>query len=816
MLRRLLVPFLLLFAFSAALHAQAGFGEPLPDASVGVPYSFDFGAALMALIGTIPPDAGVTFTFSFGVTGGAGLPPGLSLQSDGLLSGTPTTAGPYTFSIDIGFHVAVQGQPVFDETVPIPEFLTVGGTSVPTTVDPGGLTFAFNQGSTSPVSKTITLTNRGGQAKTFSATASANSSAKLSVSPGSGSLNPFATSSVLVTVDPTGLPAGTVVGKVSFAVSPSGETFDVSVLITLTSSQQSIVVSQTGLRFQTVVGGGAPPSQAISVLNGGAGSLSFAASASTVSGGNWLSVSPTGGSSSSSSGASITVSVNPAGLAAGDYYGQIQFTSGNAANSPQIASVVLNVFTPDKSPGALVTTTGLIFVAQAGGANPAAKTISISNPSPAPITFNAAVFASPNFFTVQPQNGTVNTGQPTAVSVQPSLTGLTTGVYRGEVDLVFKDGSIRRIAILLIVIPAIGSSSAGSLEELAAIPLAAGCTPNKLIPVFTLLGTGFEVTAGWPTAIEATIVDNCGTFMKSGSVVAAFSSGDPALSLSSLQDGRWTATWQPRNTSSSQVTITVTAQQAQPALQGSEQIGGGLQPNTAVPIIGGGAVVSAASNTVQQPLAPGAFISIYGQNFSQGLESSTTLPYATKLAGAQVVLAGKALPLQFASTNQINAIVPFDVPPNTTQQLIVLQGSAISVPEPVTIAPAQPAIFTADLTPRGPGIIDVYKPDGTHLGIGQPASAGYVIVIYCSGLGAVDPPVAAGVGPPQSSKTVNDVTATIGGIQAQVVFSGVVAGFAGLYQVNVNVPSGVTPGDSVPVVLTVAGQQSVPVTIKVQ
>jgi uncharacterized protein (TIGR03437 family) len=746
------------------------------------------------------------------------LPPGLTLQSNGLLSGTPTTANSYQFSIDITYNITLLGQPFVTGTFPIPVFLTVGGATGATTVDPGGLTFAFNQGSTSPASQTITLANHGAQAKTFTAAASTNSSAKLSVSPSGGTVAAFTTSSLLVTVDPTGLPAGTYVGEISIAVLPSDENFSVPVLITVTSSQQRIVLSQTGLRFQAVTGGGAPPSQAISVFNGGAGSLSFNASASTTSGGNWLTISPASGSSSSTSAASISVGVNPAGLAAGNYYGQIQVTSANAANSPEVASVVLNVYPPDESPGAYVRPTGLIFVASAGGANPAAKTITISNPSPTAIRFNAAVFSSgPNFLTVQPQSGTVSTAQPSTVSVQPSLTGLAAGAYQGEVDFVFQDGSIRRVAVLLIVIPAGTSSSLSSSAETPQnTPLATGCTPTKLIPVFTLLGAGFKVTAGWPVAIETTIVDDCGAFMTSGSVVATFSSGDPALSLNSLQDGRWTATWQPRSTSSPQLTLTVTAQETQPALKGSAQIGGALSANPAVPIIGAGGVVSAASNAARQPLAPGAFISIYGQNLSQGISSSTTLPLATKLADTQVILAGKALPLQFAGTGQINAIVSFDVPPNTSQQLIVTQGTTVSVPEPVTIAPAQPAVFTLDLSGKGPGIIDVYKPDGTHLGVGQPASAGYVIVIYCAGLGAVDPPVDAGVGPPQPSKTVNEVTATIGGLRAQVLFAGVVAGFPGEYQVNVVVPDGVTPGDSVPVVLAVSGQQSVPVTLKIQ
>jgi uncharacterized protein (TIGR03437 family) len=40
-------------------------------------------------------------------------------------------------------------------------------------------------------------------------------------------------------------------------------------------------------------------------------------------------------------------------------------------------------------------------------------------------------------------------------------------------------------------------------------------------------------------------------------------------------------------------------------------------------------------------------------------------------------------------------------------------------------------------------------------------------------------------------------------------------GFVGLHQVNLSVPNGVTPGDSVAPILSVAGQPSVPVTMAV-
>ena len=68
---------------------------------------------------------------------------------------------------------------------------------------------------------------------------------------------------------------------------------------------------------------------------------------------------------------------------------------------------------------------------------------------------------------------------------------------------------------------------------------------------------------------------------------------------------------------------------------------------------------------------------------------------------------------------------------------------------------------------------------------------------------------------PPLSTTVNPVTVTIGGQPATVAFSGLTPGFAGLYQINAVVPPGITPSDAVPVVLTIAGQTSPPVTIAV-
>jgi uncharacterized protein (TIGR03437 family) len=56
---------------------------------------------------------------------------------------------------------------------------------------------------------------------------------------------------------------------------------------------------------------------------------------------------------------------------------------------------------------------------------------------------------------------------------------------------------------------------------------------------------------------------------------------------------------------------------------------------------------------------------------------------------------------------------------------------------------------------------------------------------------------------------------TIGGVAATVSFSGLAPGNVGLYQVNVQVPAGVTAGARVPVMMTINGQQANVVTIAV-
>jgi uncharacterized protein (TIGR03437 family) len=789
--------------------------------AVGSSFSYDLGPVVEQITATYNNMPGSSYTYSFAVTAGT-LPPGLTLSPNGLLSGTLTSAGQYSFTITVTETITQNGTVVLSQSFPFPFTVVVTAyTGTQLTVDPLQLNFNLIQAG-SAVIQSVNLTNHGGQAVQFTASETTNSGSNwLSISPTGNSVDPYDSMLLAVTADPTHLVPGTYSGTVTISVTGE-QPIAISVLVVVAGTQPSLLLPQSGLRFQAVAGGTSTSPQTIVVLNGGVGTLDFTASASTLAGGNWLSVSPSSGSSSASGPSSVTVSVNPGGLQPGNYYGKVVFSASGAANSPQFASVVLNVVSPANSPGVFVGPTGLIFVGSAGGDDPAAQTVTITNPSPNALSYLVTPFSNgaANWLTASPGSGSVDATQPASVSVQTTLQGLSPGFYIGDltVTIVPSTGAtsaapqVMHIEVLLLVLPPGESSSV----RLGPQPHATACTPSKLLPVFTLLGTGFSSAVGWPTAIEVTVVDDCGNPLVSGSVTVTFSSGDPALSLASIGGGMWSATWNTTHTASS-VTITAQAQEAQPALTGKAAIGGTVQLTTAVPVVSSGGVVSAANFGANQPLAPGSFAAIFGSNLSTGLNESTQLPLSLQLGGTAVVLAGAQLPLLFTSGQQVNVVVPYNVPVNSTQQLVVQNGKAISIPQSVVIAAAQPAIFTQNGSGTGAALVDVFQSDGTELPVNSSVTGGDVIILYCSGLGAIDPPVAAGSQAPASplSHTVNPVTVTIGQAKAQVLFAGLAPSFAELYQVNVQIPSGLPSGTAV-LTLSVGGQQSAPVSITVK
>src|SRR5260370_796804 len=257
-----------------------------------------------------------------------------------------------------------------------------------------------------------------------------------------------------------------------------------------------------------------------------------------------------------------------------------------------------------------------------------------------------------------------------------------------------------------------------------------------------------SASGGSPFENEAaTAPDDCGSPMSSGAVAASFSNGDPPLALSSFQSGRWSATWTPQHPFSS-LTVKLSAESFTPALTGLAQIIGSAPANPQIPIIGPGGVVGAASY-LSSP-APGTLISLFGSALAERLAGAGGLPLPDRLATTSLILKGALIPLIYVSENQINALVPYQLPAKAKSQIIVQRGMTLSAAETVAIFESQPAVFTTDQSGKGQGHIYIVGSDGaqTLAAPTSPATAGDVLTVYCAGLGEVQPTLLAGVPAP--------------------------------------------------------------------
>lgn len=229
-----------------------------------------------------------------------------------------------------------------------------------------------------------------------------------------------------------------------------------------------------------------------------------------------------------------------------------------------------------------------------------------------------------------------------------------------------------------------------------------------------------------------------------------------------------------------------------------------------------GGVVNAATNAAG-PIAPGSGVSIYGSGFTDQTRSAPGAPLPTTLAGVSVYVNGFAAPLLFVSPNQINIQVPWElgVGDGTAPFTVSIDGPAIRGTRPDSPVSAT---FSNTVSSRvnlfAPGVYVALQGATGRPVSAEPARSGDVLVVYAAGLGPVTVPVATGRLAPLDvlSYTVETPIVTIDGQRAELLFSGLTPGTAGVYQINLRVPADVRAG-GVPLVIAVGGQSSPAVTL---
>ncbi len=194
-------------------------------------------------------------------------------------------------------------------------------------------------------------------------------------------------------------------------------------------------------------------------------------------------------------------------------------------------------------------------------------------------------------------------------------------------------------------------------------------------------------------------------------------------------------------------------------------------------------------------IAPGELLELTGTSIGpRPAVSSTAATVPTSLGATSVTVNGMAAPVLYTHADQTNIIVPWGVTGTTASIVVTTGGTALPALQ-VPLAAAAPGCF----------FNIAFNQDGTLNTAANPASAGSVVVIYATGLGVTDPPEQDGVrnSPLVLAEAVAQVTATIGGKAATVVYAGSAPGqISGLMQVELQVPAGYTNGT---VVLTVGG-----------
>jgi uncharacterized protein (TIGR03437 family) len=202
-------------------------------------------------------------------------------------------------------------------------------------------------------------------------------------------------------------------------------------------------------------------------------------------------------------------------------------------------------------------------------------------------------------------------------------------------------------------------------------------------------------------------------------------------------------------------------------------------------------VVAAAGLGV--PPSPGALLSVYGINFSgDSITGAAGFPLPPVLGGVSVLLDGKALPMLSVSPWQINVHLPQETPVTNANFQVSFDNGFVTPAEVVAVQATGPAVFVTDtqqaaVLHAGTSILA----DDAH-----PAKAGEILEMFGTGLGVTDPSVPAGQPAPVNPLAQAKITpvVSINNVDVQVLFAGLAPGFAGVYQVNFVVPTGLKAG----------------------
>lgn len=590
--------------------------------------------------------------------------------------------------------------------------------------------------------------------------------------------NPKPPATLTALINPAGLSASTY--NASIVVTPDSGSGSLTIPVVLTvvgpgSSGGGMKATPAQLQFSSQAGAAtSTPPQTISITN--AGTNAFVSLVVTyLSGNGWLAVAPP---STATSPITVSVTASAVGLTGGDYSATIQIVGPSSTLSVPVTLSVLPYVLK-------VSPQSLDFNATVGDAPPAPQTLTLASSGTA-LSYSINIPGNTSWLTAKPTSG--NT--PASITLTANPTGMSQGQYGAVVDILSPAASVatQHIAVTLTVIQR--GSLVVSVPTLNYTVPADGSVP---LPATVQVDSGGG--APFPFNIAATTATGGNWLSTNPTSGVAPRAVQVLINPGGLAVGNYAG----------QLTFSAAG------INGSPQIVKvNLVVTTPGPIVD--AVTNAATLTAGA-LAPGEIVTLFGR-----FMGPTTLVGAQQdapgflnriLGGVTVVFDGSPSALIYVRNDQISAVVPYGVAGHSSTQVVVLYKGQASKAINVAVTDSSPGIFTAAASGKGPGAIldgTTYAP----ISAANPAAAGSVVLIYMTGEGQTNPSGEDGkLAADKLPAPLLPVSVTIAGKDAQVLYAGAAPGIvAGLMQINAVVPPDATPGDALPVVVTVGKNAS--------
>jgi len=202
--------------------------------------------------------------------------------------------------------------------------------------------------------------------------------------------------------------------------------------------------------------------------------------------------------------------------------------------------------------------------------------------------------------------------------------------------------------------------------------------------------------------------------------------------------------------------------------------------------------------------APGMTLSIFGSQLASATSAASSVPLPISMGGIAVTVNGVVAPLYYISPGQLNIQIPYETAANSTATVNINNNGHVAT-RTFNLASAAPGIFVDQNSAPVPS---------------TSIARGKIGTLFITGAGSVTPQVSTGAAPPSGTPLANlpkptqDVSVTVGGVQAPTQFVGIPYGLVGVTQINYQVPTGIGIGTQ-PVVVKVGGVSSAPASLNV-